>query len=117
MKIILPFLLIFSATAFANCDIEPLKKEIITQYQSVLPVNNEKGELGHARGKNFVVADYLMKIKNESFLIANFDMDIKWLKGQSQTVKTMVVATVDPSTCTIESYESGDTLGTSMSKR
>jgi hypothetical protein len=118
MKIFLSILMLLPHSLFAaDCDIEPLKKQIVSQYTTPLPVNNEKGELGHAKGKNFVVADYLMRIKNESFLIANFEMDIKWLKGETQTIKTMIVANVDPATCTIESYESGDTLGTSMSKR
>jgi len=110
-------LLLLSTAAFAECDIEPLKKEIIKQYKTNLPVTNEKGEIGNAKAKNFVIADYLMRVKSESFLIANFELDIKWLKGEKQTVKTLVVATVDPSTCTIEGYESGDTLGTSMTAK
>lgn len=117
MKFFLSFLSLISASAFAGCNIGPLKKEIVTQYSKVLPVSNEKGEIGSAEGKDFVVADYLMRIKHDSFLIANFDMHIKWLKGDKQTVKTMVVANVDPATCTIESYESGDTLGASMSAK
>lgn len=80
-------------------------------------MKNEKGEIGNAKAKNFVVSDYLMKVKNENFLIANFDLDIKWLIGKKQTVKTLVVASIDPATCTIESYETGDTLGTSVSKK
>jgi hypothetical protein len=111
------FLLFISTAAFADCDMEPLKHEIISQYQTNLPVSNEKGEIGHAKAKNFVVADYLMKVKNENFLIANFELDIKWLTGKTQTVKTLVVATVDLGTCTIDSYESGDTLGSSMANK
>ena len=113
----LAFLLLFSTTVFADCDIEPLKQEIITQYKTNLPVTNEKGEIGHAKAKNFVVADYLMKVKNENFLIANFELDIKWLKGTTQSIKTLVVATIDPATCTIENYENGDTLGSSMASK
>jgi hypothetical protein len=116
MKFFLTLFLI-STTCFANCNVEPLKNEIIKQYKTNLPVSNEKGDIGNAQAKNFVVADYLMRIKSESFLIANFDLDIKWHKGRNQTVKTLVVATVDPATCTIEGYESGDTLGTSMTKK
>lgn len=117
MKFFLCLFLFVSASAFADCDIEPLKKEIISQYKVILPVTNEKGEIGHAKAKKFVVADYLMKVKHENFLIANFDLDIKWLNGQKQTIKTLVVATVDPATCTIDSYETGDTLGSSMSEK
>lgn len=116
MKLFL-FLLLVSSSVFADCDIEPLKNEIINQYKTKLPVSNEKGDTGIAKAKNFVVSDYLMKIKNESFLIANFDLEIKWKKGRDQTVRTLVVGTVDPSTCTIDSYESGDTLGSSMVKK
>lgn len=117
MKFLLSLMLLTSTFAYAECDIEPLKKEIISQYKTILPVTNEKNEIGHARAKNFVVSDYLMRIKTENFLIANFDLDIKWLKGDIQTVKTLVVATVDLGTCTIDSYESGDTLGTSMASK
>jgi len=116
MKCLLFCLFLSSSLAYADCDIEPLRKAMTSQYNTVLPVTNEKGEIGSARTKNFVVSDFLMKIKNESFLIANFDLAIKWKKGRNQMVKTMVVATVDPSTCTIESYDTGDTLGSSMNK-
>lgn len=117
MKLLTAFLIIFSLPVLADCDIEPLKKEIISQYKELLPVSNKSGEIGHARAKNFVVSDYLMKIKTENFLIANFDLDIKWLSGGTQTVKTLVVATVDLGTCTIDNYETGDTLGSSMATK
>ena len=117
MKLLISLLFLISASAFAECDIEPLKKEIISQYETILPVSNEKGEIGHAKAKNFSVSDYLITMKAENFLIANFDLDIKWLKGATQTVKTLVVATVDLATCTIENYESGETLGSSMASK
>ena len=117
MKFFISLMLLFSTSVFADCDIEPLKKEIISQYSQTLPVTNEKGEIGHAKAKNFVVSDYLMRIKTENFLIANFDLDIKWLKGETQSIKTLVVATVDLGTCTIDSYESGDTLGSSLTSK
>jgi hypothetical protein len=107
--------LFFTSIAFADCDIEPLRKEIIKQYSSNLPVTNEKGETGEAHGQDFVVSDYLMKIKNENFLIANFNLKINWKKGKDQLVKTLVVATVDESNCQIETFDSGDTMGSSMS--
>lgn len=117
MKVLITLFMLISASAYtAECDISPLKKEIIGQYKTMIPVSNEKGEIGHAEAKNFVVSDYLMRVKNESFLIANFDLQIKWLKGDKQTVKSLIVATVDPATCKIEMYEGGDTLGTSISK-
>ena len=115
MKLALFASLLFSSMAFADCDIQPLRKEIIKQYSSKLPVKNEKGETGEARGQDFVVSDYLMKIKNESFLIANFKLKINWERGKDQLVKTLVVATVDESTCQIETFDSGDTIGSSMS--
>jgi hypothetical protein len=117
MKLLISFFLLFSVSAFADCDIEPLKKEIISQYQTILPVSNEKGEIGHAKAKNFSVSDYLINMKSENFLIANFDLDIKWLTGVKQTVKTLVVATIDLGTCAIENYESGETLGSSMASK
>lgn len=101
------FLIFFVLTLgelYAACDIKPLQKKIIREYKSSLPVTNEKGEIGHAKAKNFAVADYLMRIKNENLLIANFDLDIKWLSGKKQTVRTLVVATVNPKSCQIESY-------------
>lgn len=117
MKHLVFLLLVFSTVASAECKIEPLKNEIITQYKTTIPVKNEKGEIGHAQAKNFVVADYFMKLKNESFLIANFDLDIKWLTGKLQTVRTLVVATVNQSNCTIDGYKSGEASATSMTKK
>jgi hypothetical protein len=110
-------MLLTSTMVYAECDIEPLKKEILSQYETILPVTNGKNEVGHAKAKNFIISDFLIRIKTENFLIANFDLDIKWLNGGTQTVKTLVVATVDLGTCTIDLYESGDTLGSSMERK
>lgn len=117
MKFFIALCFLISGVAFADCDLEPLKKQIIKQYEGVLPVHNEKGEIGRAKGKNFVVSDYLMKVKDESFLIANFELDIKWLKGDKQSVKTLVVANVDEASCEIETFETGDTFGSSMTAK
>lgn len=116
MKFLIVFILI-SGSVFAKCDIEPLKNEIITEYKTNLPVSNEKGEIGHAKAKNFVVADYFMKMKNDNLLIANFDLDIKWMNGKKQTVKTLVVATVNTRTCTIESFDNGKKVSASTSHK
>jgi len=116
MKLWIGLFLLVSTGAFgADCAIEPLKQEIISQYQNLLPVRNEKGEIGYARAKNFSVPDYFVKMSSENLLIANFELDIKWLKGTQQTVKTLVVATVNPKTCLIENYERKTTLANSVS--
>lgn len=117
MKFLLALGLLISAQAFAECDVGPLKKEIVSQYKMIFPVHNEKGELGHAKAKNFVVSDYLMKVEDENFLIANFDLDIKWLKGGKQSIKTLVVANVDEASCTIEMLGKGNTFGSSMTAK
>ena len=107
MKFIIFIIFIgFLARAFADCDIKPLKQKIISQYRDPLPVTNVQGEIGKALAKKFVVSDYLVNIHNESFLIANFELDIKWLKGKTQTIKTLVVATINVKTCTIEDFKS-----------
>jgi len=100
-------LITLSNIAFAKCDLTPLRTKIIDEYQAVLPVTNSRGEIGHAKGKNFVVSQSLTRMKNDNFLIANFDLDIKWLNGKTQTVRTLVVATVNPKTCTIEHLNDG----------
>lgn len=110
-------LIFLSQLSIADCDINPLKEEIISQYKTHLPVTNEKGEIGHASAKKFVVADYLMKVKNENFLIANFELDIKWLKGTTQTVKTLVVATVNLTTCTIDEIKGNRLSQKSLTSR
>lgn len=116
MKLWIGLFLLLSTSAFGTeCAIGPLKQEIISQYQNILPVRNEKGEIGHARAKNFTVADYFVKMSNENLLIANFDLDIKWLKGNQQSVRTLVVATVNPRTCEIKNYERKSTLANSVS--
>jgi hypothetical protein len=108
---------LISGFAYAECDLEPIKKDIKKQYETVMPVQNEKGEIGRAKAKNFVISDYLMKVKDESFLIANFELDIKWLKGNKQTVKTLVVANINEASCEIETFENGDTFGSSMTAK
>ena len=104
MKWIFVFLLVTSS-AFAKCDLAPLKNEIISQYKDSMPVTNEKGNVGHARAKNFKVSDYMMRLPNEFVLTANFELDIKWETGQTQTVRTLVVGSVNPRTCKIESLK------------
>ncbi len=110
-------ILLCGPVAWADCEIEVLKKEITSHYKLPLPVKNKKGEIGTATVLKFKVSDYLMKVRNENFLIANMDLEIKWLKGDKQSVKTLVVANVDPETCTIESYESGRNVGTPLSTK
>lgn len=95
-------LITFTNIAFAKCDLAPLRSKIINEYQTLLPVTNSKGEIGHAKAKNLVVSQSLTRMKHDSFLIANFDLDIKWMNGKKQTVRTLVVATINPKTCTIE---------------
>jgi hypothetical protein len=102
MKFFICLFLLSTSFAFAECDIEPLQKEIIAKYKTSLPVTNEKGEIGHATARKFRVADYFMKVPGDKFLIANFELDIKWLKGTTQTVKTLVVASVNPKSCALE---------------
>lgn len=104
MKWIFVFLLVTSS-AFAKCDLAPLKDEIISQYKDSMPVTNEKGEVGHARAKNFKVSDYMMRLPKEFILTANFELDIKWETGHTQTVRTLVVGSVNPRTCKIESFK------------
>lgn len=104
MKLLFVIFTLFSHPALCGCNIKPLQKEIISQYQVPLPVKNAKGELGHAEVKKIVVSDHLMKLQNENFLVANFDLDIKWLKGKKETVRSIIVATVDTSTCKINGY-------------
>lgn len=116
MKSLCLIFIFLSTAALAECDLSPLRKQIVREYSAVLPVTNEKGEVGSGMGREFVISDHLMRVKNETFLIANFDMDIKWQTGEEQSVKTLLVASVDPATCLIEMYETGDTLGTSMTR-
>lgn len=103
MKLFFLFLLV-TTSAFAKCDLLPLKNEIISQYKVPMPVSNEKGDVGRAQAKNFRVSDYLMKLQNEYILTANFELDIEWETGKKQTVKTLVVGTVNPKTCKIDKY-------------
>lgn len=103
MKWIFVFLLVTSS-AFAKCDLAPLKDEIISQYKDPMPVTNEKGNVGRARAKNFKVSDYLMRLPKEYVLTANFELDIEWETGQTQTVRTLVVGSVNPKTCKIDKF-------------
>jgi hypothetical protein len=107
----MPVLLLFVFTmaySYADCDLVPLKETIISQYKTIVPVTNEKGEIGAARGENFKVSESLVKVDRESLLIANFDLDIRWLSGKKQKVKTLVIGSVNPKTCQIENYKAGE---------
>ncbi|WPU64880.1 hypothetical protein [Peredibacter starrii] len=103
MKWIFVFLLV-SSSAFAKCDLAPLKDEIISKYKDPMPVTNEKGEVGHALAKNFKISDYLMRLPTEYVLTANFELDIKWETGLTQSVRTLVVGSVNPRTCKIDKF-------------
>lgn len=97
-------LFIFSSSLFA-CDISPLKREVINQYGKYQTVKNERGEIGHGKGENFSFSDELTYMMNDIFLIATFDINIKWLTGKIQTVRSMVVASVNRKTCKIRGYQ------------
>lgn len=98
------FLFLFSTPLLA-CDITPLKKEIISQYGQYQTVKNERGEIGHGRGSNFKISDELTYMMNDIYLIATFDMNIKWLTGKLQTVRSMVVASINTRTCKVKGYQ------------
>ncbi len=115
MKSFFFILLLAASAAAADCDLAPLRRELIEQYSTPLTIQNEKGETGHGRTHHFVVSDHLLRVKNETFLVANFDLKITWPRGPSQAVKTLVVASVDAATCRIDGFEGGDTFGTSVS--
>jgi len=108
MKLLI-FVLFFSASVLA-CDMTPLKKEVISQYGQYQAVKNERGEIGHGRGKNFKFSDDLTYMMNDIFLIATFEIDIKWLTGKKQTVRSMVVASVNERTCKIKGYQQRNRL-------
>lgn len=96
------------SSAFADCDMRPLKKKIVSEYKEPIEVTNERGEIGIAKGKKFVVSNYILEEKKEIFLVANFDLDIKWPTGREQTVRTLVVGTVDPISCSIRKFQDGE---------
>ena len=110
-------LFLSTQTVAQTCDVDELRQEMIAAYDKNLPVNDEKGVAGIGKAKNIVVSDYLMKVDTDNFLIANFDLDITWKNGDTQTVKTMVVSTVDLNKCTLEPFKTGDSLSDSLSSK
>lgn len=115
MKLLLALLFV-SGTAFADCDLAPLKKELVQSFKREMPIKNAVGEPGMARVKNMLITDHLLSVKNENFLIATFDMHLKWMKSEEQVLKTQIVASVDLGTCTIEGFAQGDVFGSSLSE-
>lgn len=104
MKFIIVFLLgSYYIHAYA-CDIDALRNEIIEEYSSYKNVRNEKGEIGYGRGSNFKVSRNFTYFKKDIFLIADFDMNVKWLRGTKQVARTLIVATIDPHVCEIKEY-------------
>jgi hypothetical protein len=116
MKSILFSFILISFLSHAECDPEPLKKAVKDHFKIFQPIKDERGQSGSVTGKNFVISDFILNIRNENFIIANFDLVINWIEGKEQIIKTIVVASIDKGTCNIDHYDIGDTLGSSMSK-
>lgn len=107
MKILLAILML-SSFAYAECDINPLRNQLKNYYQNLnVPV------VGLAKTDmkitDIKTSEYLLLAKYESFIIVTFNLEMNEVSFPLTTI-----ANVDPSTCTLESFSSGDVFGSSI---
>jgi hypothetical protein len=117
MKFFMVFFLLFNLAAHADCDISALRKQMLQTYSGALPVSNERGDVGEAVISDMMVSESLLSVKSEQFLLGQFSLNVSWKNGEKQKVKTMVVGTVDISTCSLEAFSTDDVFGSSISAK
>lgn len=115
MKFILLFLLVFSQAASA-CDVGGLRKEILSQFVKDSPVTNEVGEKQATTVlKEMYLTDTMLRIRGEDFFMMRMVFEIAWNHGVKEEKEMLLAAIVDLASCKIESYETGDILGSTVS--
>ena len=105
--------LLFTVSAFASdCDVAPLRKEVVDHYSKLsIRTTDENGKfMGNATFHNIKTSEQVLLAKYESFLVVTADVWIGWKKSVPMTV----LWNVDTASCTLETFNSGDTFGSSL---
>ena len=117
MKFLILFLLLVSQSALA-CDVQDLRKEVLAQFEKVMPMENYLGEQqAKISMKDVLVTDNLMNIRGENFFMSKLVFNILWANGVKEEKEVLMAAVVDLATCKLEKFEDGEVLGSSISSR
>jgi fructose-1-phosphate kinase PfkB-like protein len=115
MKLFFIGLFLFTTTVFADCDLKPLRQEMMAIYQREFPITDNLGKPGVARVENMQVSDYLLSVKSQHFLVANFEVVVRDSQKKETVIKTVAVGDVDIATCSLEKFTTADLFGSSIS--
>ncbi len=114
MKLFTLILFLLSTSAFA-CDHAELRKEVFKYFREI-PVSTGIGDTRSMSVlKEVTLTDNMLRVRGENFFVTKMIFEILWAKQKKETREVLMVAVVDLAACKIESYESGDILGSSIS--
>lgn len=117
MKFSALFFLLISSTSFA-CDLKGIRADVFSHFKNKIPVTSELGEQkGLSTLKEIYVTDTMMRLRGEDFFITKLVFDILWSGGVKEEKEVLMAAVVDMANCRVESFESGEVLGSSISSR
>jgi hypothetical protein len=108
MKKFLALLALICLPAMA-CDIEPIRKQVKEYYSHFSAPVQIGNKTIKTKTTNVKVAENLLLAKYERFLVVTFDLHV----GKEIHPMT-TLANVDSATCSLETFNSGDTFGSSI---
>lgn len=110
------FLSLFISTSLFACDIQEIRKDVFSHFKTQIAVESSLGEQKAVSTlKEMSLTDSLMRIRGEEFFITKLVFDILWANGIREEREILMAALVDRASCRIESFESGDILGSTTS--
>ncbi len=117
MKAFVIFFLLLTQTSFA-CEIKEIRKDLFSHFKSSIPISSPMGEhAGISTLKEIALTDTMMRLRGEDFFITKLVFDILWTNGMREEKEILMAAVIDMAGCRIESFESGDIMGASISTR
>ena len=107
----------FSTFVYADCDPQALKNDLKNKFQSEFDLTQGERKLGTGKVTKMVITDHILKIRNENFLVAQLKLDLTTLKGQTSSVDTLIAASIDMASCTLDEFQNEEILGSSVQQR
>ncbi len=115
MKLMIFITLIFFQSAF-SCELKEIRKEVFGHFAKDIPFEGPPGKRSATTVlKEFYLTDTMMRLRGENFFITRMVFDIVRDNGLREEKEMLLAAVVDLASCKVESYESGDILGSSLS--
>ena len=115
MKVVAFIFLILTQSAVA-CNVNELRKEIFGHFVKGVPLENQLGEKQATTTlKELYLTDAMMRLRGEDFLISRLVFNILWNNGVKEEREMLLAAVIDMASCKVESYESGDVFGSTIS--